>query len=126
MVKLLVEGGVDVNRKFTEMDEESKIRNATPIYLAVNENKNIEIVKFLVENGAGLNFLTSRGHGVLNKAIEENNLEMVEYLLKNGCNIMNVKDKKNQMSPFHEAVFSGKSTFKKKLLLLLLFFREQT
>ena len=83
MVKLLVEGGVDVNRKFTEMDEESKIRNATPIYLAVHENKNIEIVKFLVENGAGLNFLTSRGHGLLNKAIEKNNLEMVEYLLKN-------------------------------------------
>ena len=90
-----------------------------PIYLVVLENKNIEIVKFLVENGAGLNFLTSRGHGVLNKAIEKNNLEMVEYLLKNGCNIMNVKDKKNQMSPFHEAVKRGKHIFKKIFIVII-------
>lgn len=76
-VKVLAEGGADVNAEFWELEY------STPLHAAVVESS-FEILKYLVEQGADVNkpFQDTRMSGsVLGEAARQGKMEVVEYLV---------------------------------------------
>ena len=73
--------GVDIDC----VDEWSK----TPLMYAVNDaNVNLDMVRFLVENGADVNAVGGRySQNVLGLAVKSGNLEKIQYLLDAGADI---------------------------------------
>ncbi len=61
--------------------------NNTPFLISIlnSGQKDVEVIKFLVENGANYYDVNSNGYGVLNFSIEKNDL--VKYFIDNGVNI---------------------------------------
>ncbi len=61
-------------------------------------NHHIEIIKYLLENGANINSINKNGTTVFmyakTKVIQNNNYEILDFLLENGADI-NKKDVKN-------------------------------
>ncbi|MFC3150958.1 ankyrin repeat domain-containing protein [Litoribrevibacter euphylliae] len=81
MIETLLSLGADVNAKAAKT-------NSTPIVMAVNERA-LEAVKCLVENGAEINTGGGESGTPLSAACAEGDLEVVEYLVLQGAN-MNV------------------------------------
>uniref|UniRef100_A0A6C0JR70 Uncharacterized protein n=1 Tax=viral metagenome TaxID=1070528 RepID=A0A6C0JR70_9ZZZZ len=65
MVKLIFKQKTDVNHKYT--DEEYCLNDMypTPLFLSIRGDKDIEIVKLLIKNGANLKDKDSKGNSVL-------------------------------------------------------------
>ena len=81
----LIEKGADVNVQ--DRDEIAHYRReSTPIIIA-SERGNLEIVRYLVKNGADVNFIDACDGTALMEASESGNLEIVKYLVENGANI---------------------------------------
>ena len=72
----------------------------TPLHYAAL-NKNIEVAKQLLQNGADINAMGDNKVHPIHLASINNNLEFIKLLLKYGANI-NVKDDKNRI-PLHLA-----------------------
>ena len=71
LVKILIEGGIDVNNKF--------ISGLTPIVTACIEN-NAQIVRILLDNGADLTARDSLGRTVFHYAYMSENREIIKLL----------------------------------------------
>src|SRR4051794_609860 len=78
-------------------------RGNTPMHYAA-DNRELEIVKLLVENGAELNALDATKWTPLHYAIF-GQLEMVNYLLKSGADINALTY--NKWTPLHYASWCG-------------------
>ena len=84
-VVTLIEKGADVNAQ--DRDEIAHYRSeSTPIIIA-SERGSLEIVRYLVKNGADVNFIDACDGTALMEASESGNLEIVKYLVENGANI---------------------------------------
>lgn len=95
MVKeMLTSQKINVNAK-------DKKRGNTPLHWAAYNN-NLEMVKYLVEQGAEVNAKNNCGVTPLHFAALNNNLEMVKYLVDKKAEV-NAKDKKCGMTPLHWA-----------------------
>ncbi len=64
----------------------------------------LEMVKYLIEEGAKVDSLTSKGHTPLLVAVERMNFEITEFLIRSGANI-NSQDQFSQ-SALHFAVYN--------------------
>ena len=69
------------------------------------EDGQLEIVKYLVENGVDINAKDKDGKTTLMKTVENRNLEIVKYLVDNGANV-NAKNK-NGNTPLILAPYGG-------------------
>lgn len=86
-IKLLISYGVNIN----------EIRQGrTPLMVALyNQNDNLEMVNFLLENGADIN--AEGGYGTaLWTAISYENLDMVKFLINKGAKIEGIKNIQNE------------------------------
>jgi ankyrin repeat protein len=89
--KLLIERGINVNKKNTEGE--------SPLKIAVGKG-NLNIVKLLMDNGAGFTGKKNSSH-MLSISIETRRAEIVKYLLEKGAD---VNGKFNGVKPIHLAV----------------------
>lgn len=95
LVKLLVENGADVNSKH------GFLRNDTALGISSYENE-FEITKFLVEQGANVNY-GDIDFTPLHRAVYHNNFKMVELLLQKGANI-NKKNSRDGNTPIYTSM----------------------
>ncbi|MBE9536733.1 MAG: ankyrin repeat domain-containing protein [Proteobacteria bacterium] len=77
LLKKMIKKGADINKPSTSAYVESPLCGAS-------EGGNLEIVKWLIANGADPNLLAN-GHTALEEAIRKDNSEIVLYLLKHGA-----------------------------------------
>lgn len=107
IIKSLIDAGADV----------SKIKKDSNNYfiLALQE-KNIELIKLLLENGANINSVSNDGTSILNFMITSDidNLEIYDYILKNGMD-PNIKDKDGKTAIMYAAE-KGKLDILKRLI----------
>ena len=92
-----------ISKDRTKIDEKNEHGN-TFLHLAA-DNGNIEVLKYLVSQGANVNVKDNYGRTPLQVAVNKNNLEMVEYLISHGADV-NVKDSFSK-SPLHDAASIG-------------------
>ena len=95
---LVINTSVDINYIYIVLPEqfrryqqeyieiEGVDHSSTALSCAV-EIGNLEMVKFLVNNGANINLLTGEDYSALNYAIKKGNLEIVKFLVSKGANI---------------------------------------
>ncbi|XP_028417225.1 uncharacterized protein LOC114541509 [Dendronephthya gigantea] len=132
IVKYLVENGADVNS--TDFDERSVLHSAVTESAAVNainrKNTNgstvlhsavakgkLEIVKYLVENGADVNRPDIDGLTVLHTAVSKGTLGIVKYLVEKGAAVNAINSKNADGSTvLHSAVAKGKPEIVKYLV----------
>ena len=55
----------------------------TPLHIAVNTS-NLEIIKYLIEQGADMNIVDENNNSVLDYAIDEANVNIIKYFLSLG------------------------------------------
>ncbi|MDX2360884.1 MAG: ankyrin repeat domain-containing protein [Crocinitomicaceae bacterium] len=84
-----VKGFVDEDLGNLEVIEEGL--SSTPLLYAANE-ANLEIVQFLIEEGANIDALNSEGLNALSLVAMKDNLPIAKYLIENGINV----DQKNE------------------------------
>jgi len=77
IAKILIFEGVDPNEK----DEVGNV----PLISAISGGADIEMVKFLVNNGADVNAVDGKGESALENAYIWGDSELVKYLLNNGA-----------------------------------------
>lgn len=77
-----LERGADINTSVA--DEYAQDYSHTPLHLAYRSG-GIELVEFLLENGADISARTHRGETVLSLAVQTTNAQNVEILLENGA-----------------------------------------
>ncbi len=94
-IKTRLEQGADINYK----DKDEIFEDWTPLHHSVFgsgfDNEFVEISKFLVDKGAGIEALDYKGDTPIFLAIEVFSLNVLDYLVQNGGNI-NVKNKDNK------------------------------
>ena len=78
MVKILVENGININKKD---------RHGWSPFLRAVGGENFEIVKYLVDNGADVNDSDSYRRSALMYACSGRNFEIIKYLVENGANV---------------------------------------
>lgn len=67
---------------FMEMDEEANRKVIRPITVYTAEHGSIDVMRFLLEEGADVNAQDSYGNTPLLTAVESNRIEMIRFLLK--------------------------------------------
>ena len=92
VIRILIEGGADVNATFRYTifgdKTEYERRDYTPWMLAVRYNPNPEVLRVLIENGADVNSADIYGYTPLMLAAEKNaNPEVTRFLIKEGANV---------------------------------------
>jgi ankyrin repeat protein len=90
LVQLLVEQGVDIEAK----NEDGK----TPVWMAA---RSLEVVRFLIANGASIRETTPKGRTLLHEAVQRGGLEVARYLLDSGFEV-NACDN-HEVTPLHLA-----------------------
>ncbi|MFC2132793.1 ankyrin repeat domain-containing protein [Bacteroidota bacterium] len=103
VAKFLISKGAEMNEFASDINEFSPLE-FTPITDAIRTN-NIEIIKFMVENGADLQVKSSLGETYLHFAAHLNRTELIEYLINKGIDV-NVK-KNGNLTPLHIASVDG-------------------
>lgn len=95
---LVINTSVDINYIYIVLSEEFRSyqqeyieiegvdHSSTALSCAV-EIGNLEMVKFLVNNGANINLLTGEDYSALNYATKKGNLDIVKFLVSKGANI---------------------------------------
>lgn len=105
--KILVESGADVN--YTGFDPFGK----TMLSIAAEDGNN-NIVKLLLDKGAGINALSKNGWTALKRAADSGHVETVKLLLDSRADIT-IKDV-HRMTAFHNAAENGHIEVLKLLL----------
>jgi ankyrin repeat protein len=59
----------------------------TPLFVAIEECDDLEVVKLLINSGANINSRNSYGETPLSKAVQSGNMDMVRELLRRGADI---------------------------------------
>ena len=57
------------------------------IFLGSLKGGHLHVIKYLIEHGADVNFVSDDGQSSLCKAVEERNLDLVELLVANGADV---------------------------------------
>ena len=70
-----------------------------------SDNNQLDLVRFLLENGANLDAKTSKGHTPLHFAVLYKKIEVVKLLIEKGVDINATDGFKN--TPLHMAIFSN-------------------
>ena len=97
-VKRLLQADGDINAKYRTGDKCSILHNAA-------KSGSLEIIKYLFEHGADVNYKKKGGESVLHYAAKFGSLEIVKYLVEHGADV-NCKNKRNK-SVLHNAAKSG-------------------
>ena len=84
-VKYFIENGADVNAK--DKDDEGFRDNWTPLHYAARFNSNVEVLKYLISQGANINVKISGGWTPLNHAAFNSNVEVLKYFHSLGCDV---------------------------------------
>lgn len=79
-LQYLVSNGVDINARYD-------VSKKTPLMDAVRYPGNLEVVKFMFNNGADISLRDRNGNTVLLMAVFAQKLNVVEFLLANGADI---------------------------------------
>ena len=96
-VKRVVEkSGLDVNC----------MRGHTPLYVA-SENNHLNIVEYLVDNGADMNKIRVSHQTPLYVAIERGHFDVMKYLVDKGADLNKATTDGNHLTPLHIAVQKG-------------------
>lgn len=106
VVKTLVKNGVQINA--LSHSKLSFIPQNTALHAAIAGAKSIEVIDFLLTNGADPNISDSEGHTPLHIAAFEGNTSIAERLLKKGAEI---KTNKSGKTPIEIAEERGNSKF---------------
>ena len=93
-----------------------RTKNQYFLHKAVEQNR-IEMVKWLIENGAEVNAKNTEHRTPLHCASNLSLFEVVQYLIENGANV-NAKDK-DDLTPLHDASFMTTNRSKEILKYLL-------
>ena len=93
-----------------------RTKNQYFLHKAVEQNR-IEMVKWLIENGAEVNAKNTKHRTPLHCASNLSLFEVVQYLIENGANV-NAKDN-GDFTPFHEATLFTTNRSKEILKYLL-------
>ncbi|MFW4370795.1 MAG: ankyrin repeat domain-containing protein [Spiroplasma sp. hy2] len=109
LAKLLI--NLNPNKK---MINSIDINHTTPLFLAIN-NGNINFVKFLLKNGADVNFQGKIGSMLIINAININNLEIVDIIFNYGADV-NLQDPLANNTYLHIAARNGQLELVKLLL----------
>lgn len=110
--ELLISKGADMNEFAANINEFSPLE-FTPITDAIRTN-NIEIIKFMVENGADLQVKTSLGETYLHFAAHLNRIELIEYFIDKGIDVNVIKN--GNLTPLHIAAVDGHKELVKLLI----------
>ncbi|MEH7453906.1 ankyrin repeat domain-containing protein [Gottfriedia acidiceleris] len=86
VVKTLVKNGAQINA--LSHSKLSFIPQNTALHAAIAGAKSVEVIDFLLTNGADPNISDSEGHTPLHIAAFEGNTTIAEHLLKNGAEII--------------------------------------
>lgn len=119
-VILRAAGSGDIDKVKELIKVNPKLANATskegfsPLISAVHGNK-LEVVKFLISNGADVNIVDPNGDTPLLAAIKWKHPEIAEILLEKGADV-NVREKFYRYTPLHIALESGFDDLAKKLI----------
>ena len=105
MAKILLHYGRQIeNQKSVQVDAQNN-RKCTPLYQAINDNVDRELVAALLEAGADPNLADRDGRTPLHRGMNNGNIEIVEALIERGANQM-ARTSEGQI-PFHVAVQYG-------------------
>ncbi|KAG7279487.1 hypothetical protein CRUP_035873 [Coryphaenoides rupestris] len=85
----------------------------TPLYMASQEN-HLEVVKFLLENGANQSIPTENGFTPLHIACKKNHIRVMDLLLKHSASLEAVTE--SGLTPLHVTSFMGHLNIVKILL----------
>lgn len=98
IIELLINAGANVNHtvqiyhywyKRGEKSEGDFVKEVSPLTMAMLKNKNMEVLRLLIDAGANVNYLVANGKEVdtfLGMAISKRNYELTKLLLDNGAN----------------------------------------
>lgn len=71
-------------RRFNRRDNPWRIRSGYHPSYGINETKNIEMVKFLVELGVDINVIDKKGYSPIDYACKYGKIRIMKYLIENG------------------------------------------
>ncbi len=106
VVKTLVKNGAQIN--VLSHSKLSFIPQNTALHAAIAGSKSIEVIDFLLTNGASPNISDSEGHTPLHIAAFEGNTSIADLLLKKGAEI---KANNSGKTPIEIAEERGNSAF---------------
>ncbi|MEE6450771.1 ankyrin repeat domain-containing protein [Gottfriedia acidiceleris] len=106
VVKTLIKNGAQINA--LSHSKLSFIPQNTALHAAIAGAKSIELIEFLITNGADPNISDSEGNTPLHIAAFEGNTSIAEHLLKNGAQI---KTNNSGKTPIEIAKERGNSDF---------------
>jgi ankyrin repeat protein/regulator of sirC expression with transglutaminase-like and TPR domain len=117
------EGTVEDVRNFVEQNGAAVIHakdddGRTPLHNAAQHNPNVEVLKYLVSQGADVKTKDNMDWTPLHQATLSNpNVEVLKYLVSQGVDI-NAKNKEavSDLTPLHIAIFTGNIEFTKFLI----------
>eukprot|EP01129_Flabellula_baltica_P013691 TRINITY_DN640_c0_g1_i1.p1 TRINITY_DN640_c0_g1~~TRINITY_DN640_c0_g1_i1.p1 ORF type:complete len:420 (-),score=125.36 TRINITY_DN640_c0_g1_i1:952-2211(-) len=99
MAKLFTEAGADINAKEAEaLDKSSVLQEAV-------FGKNIQLIRYLIEQGADIGYRNKKGLTALHRAVFENFFAGVKLLIQYGSPVNGVDS--NLRTPLHWAAFQG-------------------
>jgi ankyrin repeat protein len=101
LAKILIQEGVDINAINEDGDTpltEFALRSSDS-----NSQQSFELLSFLIEHGANINYRNNEGYSSLHHAVERDNLDVVRFLLNHGANI-NILNNMGD-TPLHLATF---------------------
>ncbi|ORX57695.1 ankyrin [Piromyces finnis] len=99
-LKVLIDHGADVNRVYSISNNNNNngisYLKETPLIFSVNR-KNLNLIKFFINNGANIDGKDDRGATPLYYAIfNSNKVEIVKYLVEKGANINEIINDSNE------------------------------
>lgn len=85
-----------------------------PNYVFERPDRNLTLIKFLLNNGADVNIKNNNAHTALHIACEDGNLTIVRLLIVTGADVNSLTHKRN--TPLHNATCRGHVHIVKELL----------
>ncbi len=93
----------------------SKDASGTPILITAASNGNLDIVKYLLQNGADINNMNPVGHTALNRAVFFGNEEMAHFLIAQGADVAKTDDR-FMLPPLIAAIRKNRNELAKVLI----------
>ena len=106
-IRLLVEGGADVNSRIND--------NATALHIAAQKG-DVDILQYLIDKKAIVDAQTASGRTPLFQAVSNGHAEAVNLLARAGANVNIMEAKGLKMRPLHVAVIKGEKRIVENLL----------
>jgi ankyrin repeat protein len=104
-IKKLLNTGTDINIRAKTGYTDMICSGSTPLHVASRSRVNIEVLTYLLEQGANMEARNERGHTPLHIAVKYGTIEHVNVLLRAGAK-MNVHDSQGK-TPLHFASHKG-------------------